>query len=434
MLKTLLFTRNTQKFTLGILFPLILFALIASILLTNSQNKYGPELIFTSYILESGTDGQVGATYRFSDVMENVDALVSITNNVNTTLMDLDITSTGNFNSFQPLVRINSQSSFGNTGFMSFHIQFVEANTNTPTQVEDWKATAVDVDGDNYRIREGIAFDIMDSYRIESFSELRVSNLIPGIMDFNASSIKNADGIDETATEHMITAEYTQKTGFLYRAIINVDPSRNGPSSARDRMFSLNFNPALIDNYVSEEVFPVEFASFDGRAGADKVLLNWSTASELNNDRFEVERSTDGREYMPIGNVKGHGTTEKSMQYEFVDYAPKNGQNYYRLKQIDFDGQAHYSEVLNLNVTGLTFKVNMYPNPVRDFLQVTTTGGKVVNQLALYNLSGQLMQAPLREVEQDHWEFNVSELPSGTYFVKLEVEDADLPAQKIVIP
>lgn len=105
--------------------------------------------------------------------------------------------------------------------------------------------------------------------------------------------------------------------------------------------------------------------SFTAQKAGREVQLNWQTASEINNKKFVVERSADAVSFYEIGEIAGAGTTALPMQYQFMDRLPQPGKNFYRIKQLDFDGHEQ---------TGVTRLVNFadepdaaltaYPNPV----------------------------------------------------------------------
>ncbi|MDX5348961.1 MAG: hypothetical protein LPK19_17150, partial [Hymenobacteraceae bacterium] len=113
---------------------------------------------------------------------------------------------------------------------------------------------------------------------------------------------------------------------------------------------------------------PVELTFFKGQLMSDRtVKLNWQTASEKDNDRFEIERSTNGKDFVAIGMLKGNGSTNTLTDYTFTDAEPMRGLNYYRLKQVDFDGTSEYSKVIALSSEHegeLTAK--LVPNPCVD--------------------------------------------------------------------
>lgn len=111
---------------------------------------------------------------------------------------------------------------------------------------------------------------------------------------------------------------------------------------------------------------PVELVAFTGKHENGFNKLEWKTASELNNDYFELERSSNGEEFASIGRIAGKGTTSELSDYVFLDEQPLGGTNYYRLKQVDFNGEFSYSNIVlvEFEVESGTFNVSVFPNPV----------------------------------------------------------------------
>lgn len=109
---------------------------------------------------------------------------------------------------------------------------------------------------------------------------------------------------------------------------------------------------------------PVELVSFTGEYVADieGVLLEWTTVSEINNEYFEIQRSSDQFTFLPIGTVDGAGTRQDSLQYSFVDRDPYPGRAYYRLQLVDYDGSYTYSDVIVVN--------SSTTNSVRDLVPI----------------------------------------------------------------
>ncbi len=107
---------------------------------------------------------------------------------------------------------------------------------------------------------------------------------------------------------------------------------------------------------------PVTLSSFVGRTDLSRIALSWSTASELNFDYFDVERSADAIDFMSIGKVTGHGTSNVRNDYSLVDEKPLIGKNYYRLKSVDFDYYTEYFKVIAVDFSGeKSFMIS--PNP-----------------------------------------------------------------------
>jgi len=126
-------------------------------------------------------------------------------------------------------------------------------------------------------------------------------------------------------------------------------------------------NPALqyIEDFLNNNgqwPLPVELLSFNAEQLDEEIVLDWSTASELNFHYFSIERSLDGKNFSEIGRIDGHGTTRERHDYSFNDRNPQVGKNYYRLKSVDFDDYVEYFDVIMGNYSGKKV-FSIYPNP-----------------------------------------------------------------------
>ena len=108
---------------------------------------------------------------------------------------------------------------------------------------------------------------------------------------------------------------------------------------------------------------PVELIAFDATKESNYVQLDWVTASELNNDYFEILKSDNGVHFESIGRVAGVGTSQQSNRYSFTDFDTKSS-NYYKLKQVDYDGISTYSEVIHVESLDSDIKVDMLSNEI----------------------------------------------------------------------
>jgi len=171
---------------------------------------------------------------------------------------------------------------------------------------------------------------------------------------------------------------------------------------------------------------PVELTSFTANVVGSSVELNWSTATETNNQGFEIERSQNNISFEQIGFVPGFGTTTEGKSYSYTDQSVNSGNYYYRLKQIDFDGSFSYSGVVEVDValpTEFTLEQN-YPNPFNPSttIQFSLPVDAQVT-IGIYNLVGEKVAeavsgnftAGLNKVT-----FNASQLTSGVYFYRLD--------------
>ena len=118
-------------------------------------------------------------------------------------------------------------------------------------------------------------------------------------------------------------------------------------------------------------VFPTELIAFTGQLSTDHVALSWQTATETENSHFFVERSTNGFTFTAIGRVEGAGTTNDARSYTYPDYTYHDGRNYYRLRQVDFDGSESLSEVVTIDAGEPVHSLQAFPNPVAAGTEVT---------------------------------------------------------------
>ena len=179
------------------------------------------------------------------------------------------------------------------------------------------------------------------------------------------------------------------------------------------------YNKTIDAGFTFNSSLPVELTSFEAQLKNDnQVLLKWATASELNNRFFIVERSTDGNDYASIGVVDGKGTTTSANTYSLTDTDPFYGANYYRLKQVDFDGKYEYSEIETVIISGNEIPdLIVYPNPV-----VNTTTLRVVTpfekdtQIDIVDQTGKTLQTILMVQGANSKQIDLSGYTEGLYF------------------
>jgi len=172
---------------------------------------------------------------------------------------------------------------------------------------------------------------------------------------------------------------------------------------------------------------PVELISFTGTLLAnDNVLLEWTTATEINNYGFEVERKAENSEYEMVGFVTGSGTTTETRSYVFTDATVPEGKYLYRLKQTDFDGSFNYSNEVEVEVIApAVFALEQnYPNPFNPSTNINFSIAEAsVVKIAVYNLLGQEVAELVNEFKAAGLytvNFDASEFPSGAYFYSIE--------------
>lgn len=170
---------------------------------------------------------------------------------------------------------------------------------------------------------------------------------------------------------------------------------------------------------------PVSILNFKGNIKNNDAYLTWNTATEFNNKGFEIERSSDGKQFTDLGFVKGAGTSSRLNTYSYTDATLNDLSNisYYRLKQIDFDGKTSYSNIITLGLNN-TANWRIYPNPIKDKLNIElnlSTAAKVSVQVI--SKDGKLLlNADKGILQEGHQQlsFNINNLASGSYYVRVK--------------
>lgn len=181
-----------------------------------------------------------------------------------------------------------------------------------------------------------------------------------------------------------------------------------------------------------DNIVPVELTSFTAEANQGNVELKWTTATELNNQGFEIERQNVGQEseWKNIGFVPGRGTTSDVQHYSFID-ENISGFLRYRLKQIDLDGTFTYSEIIDVEtLADLSFKLDQnYPNPFNPITRISYILPEESNvTLTIYNALGEIVEVLVNEMQSaKSYEavWNAGTHPSGVYFYSIEVSPVD---------
>lgn len=168
-----------------------------------------------------------------------------------------------------------------------------------------------------------------------------------------------------------------------------------------------------IDNITLTNVaaLPVEFISFRAKKVEEEIFLKWVTTVESNNEGFVIQHAIDGVKWKDIGFVAGAGAFGTEQVYTYIHANPMAGENYYRLKQIDFDGAADYSKIISI-LTDDVFDVQILPNPTSGLVEVTGVQAGIFHVL---DSNGQLVKEGM--IHDDMIE--ISDLPKGVYFLQI---------------
>jgi hypothetical protein len=175
---------------------------------------------------------------------------------------------------------------------------------------------------------------------------------------------------------------------------------------------------------VSNTPLPVELFSFTGKLERNAVLLEWATASEKNNDHFQVERSLNGKEFETIGKVQGHLNSNTLLNYSFLDHRTPASIVYYRLKQVDLDGTFEYSKIIAIerkNLSGQEQPI-IYPNPTNSNCSIILNSQSTETaKLIIYDAIGNALRTESVNLNEGQTIFEVQtkELRSGLYLIKV---------------
>lgn len=184
-------------------------------------------------------------------------------------------------------------------------------------------------------------------------------------------------------------------------------------------------------------ILPVELMDFGGISREIENIIHWKTATEQNNDYFEIQRSYDGLSYENIGTRKGKGTTTEVQNYVFNDGDVRNGVVYYRLKQYDFDGKSQTSETISLNRQYLSKGISsIYPNPAEQNVTVELSTanlhGKII--LRLMSMEGKVLRIDEINNYSDvllH-KLNIAGLTEGMYILQLSDENGFSQTKRLI--
>ena len=218
--------------------------------------------------------------------------------------------------------------------------------------------------------------------------------------------------------DFVTTGGVTSATGLNYPSTVFIDNANNNiwiPDTYSHRVLRYDVDP-----------LPVELTSFTAVVQDQQVTLNWKTASELNNEGFEVQRSSANSEFVTLSFIKGVGTTTIQQDYSFSDKNISTGNYSYRLKQIDFNGLFEYSNIIEVEV-GSVDKYSLiqnYPNPFNPSTKIgyilkdrTNVKIVVMNSLGeeIAVLANEIQDQGLHELD-----FNAANLSSGIYFYSIQ--------------
>lgn len=271
------------------------------------------------------------------------------------------------------------------------------------------------------------------------------SALSTGTVDIILNGSADFDGVLEVfkgncgSLTNVSCSDVTQKGGTEHITI-------NALAGTNYKVRVYSFGPGLSDRggftiSAAGSALPISLLSFKGEHIGNNNVLNWSTATEINNQGFEVQYSFNGKDFKKLAFVNSQeksGNSSSVLNYKYVDNQGVGGTVYYRLMQVDKDGRYNYSNIVLIKGD----KINMlslnavYPNPAKDNLTLivsSPTNGSI--HLVISDLAGKVVQRSIFSVMDggNNLDLNVNSLSAGTYFIKaFDANGSHAPVIKFV--
>lgn len=230
------------------------------------------------------------------------------------------------------------------------------------------------------------------------------------------STVSYNDVIDHVTLSNEMKNYYLNNSAQIVTSVTGIVSPDNYGATTSDHY------PVLTRYAFDPVVLPIKLASFTAQAAGDKTNLKWTTESEVDNDYFLVERAGEDKNFITVSRVKGSGSSNASVSYSSIDYNPLAGNNYYRLKQVDFDGKFSYSDERVVKFSSLNNnKLTVFPNPTSDkiTLNLSEVSGKV--SLKVVGVDGKSMISEEGTLEAVNQKLNskLSGFAPGVYIISL---------------
>ncbi|MEO6682389.1 MAG: T9SS type A sorting domain-containing protein [Ginsengibacter sp.] len=217
-------------------------------------------------------------------------------------------------------------------------------------------------------------------------------------------------------------SSYGTNHGFAYVDLATEDGVNNSNFTINEISFQLqgNFNYMALDNFTWTPaiILPVTVISFSGNYHSGKVDLHWKTSCESNSSHFLIERSSDGIKYNTIDQIKGAGYCNTLTSYSTVDENPNQGNNFYRLVAVDFDGKRKNHGIILIKNQANNFTTDIYPNPAGgNSINVKGNQNLVGKLYTIVDMNGRILQNGI--ISGSSQSINISSFSRGNYILRL---------------
>ncbi len=365
-------------------------------------------------------------TYKFAHVVSGTDAFVSIIGSRNASINKIDDSSSNAF-AWQPFINYGRTNSSSDTSYIDFRIVFKNSSNGNNVTLNNLAVSVVDLDGSGLgSYREMVAASKPSTPKgilgstISSVTGILFNTFISGIVSY--SNIDTNNFVAMTQVDYSNVNTLTLRVGVVGRV-----------SSATTRQSSFYFKPFNSLNIV----LPVKLIDFTAQTSENTNIISWKTTSEENANRFEIYKSDNGANFIKVGEVAATGFSQSLQSYSFVDQANSESATFYRLKLIDNDGASAWSKIVSIAATNAsTTKVqSVYPNPTHGAININ------FSQLSESSFNVQIIDAfgkVYQQVNSDEvsdinaLSFDVTELATGIYFIKVSDENGNAELTKFI--
>ena len=250
-----------------------------------------------------------------------------------------------------------------------------------------------------------------------SVSSITANSTYPLTIDFYKADSDSEEGQTWIGSVSYTSGEATTSVTKSFTPAVATGSGEVLVATATDALGNTSeFSPPV------SNLLPVELFHFTVQVDDDKAVLRWTTASETNNAGFEVEQKS-GHDWERIGFVAGAGHSTTDLDYSFKTNALAAGQYFFRLRQMDYDGQAVYSNIISTKMAGTNTLISFFPNPVADqaILKIVAEKEGAMNVL-ITNTNGQLVKQYTLEKSdgENQWKVQLGDLRAGQYFLQVE--------------
>ncbi|HXA02906.1 MAG TPA: T9SS type A sorting domain-containing protein, partial [Cytophagaceae bacterium] len=288
----------------------------------------------------------------------------------------------------------------------------------------------------------------MATFLVNTLTYTAYNQMIPGTYTFNTGTYSGGPLGDilvvvfdsvSTTTPTVLFGSYFGGTSNDYpTAGVNVDPSSGcvvfggGVHSEPFPVTVGSFETSRVNNTVNDQpaiakvclasiLLPVDFLNFNVREQNGIVAVDWSTATETNNSYFEILKSTDGKTFYSIGRVEGSGTTYHISSYNFIDQQPSSGISYYKIKQVDVNGDYMFSTIRSVNIQSFG-DIQITPNPGNGQIKIKTSLIADANlEIIVISTLGEKIYGSKEKASKGTYEkdINIQNFASGIYLVQI---------------